>query len=123
MERGWRRFMCGTFRMVTCSRRSMGWRRSTASWYLRIAAARAAAENEAIVGGLERGELSLSTIKLVAPHLGEHPELVHAAAGKSKRAVERLVAETAGTSKVRTELRTRAVPGGRVELTCVVSQD
>ena len=91
--------------------------------YLRIRAARVALQHDGVLSGLESGELSLSTVKAVAPHLDAHPELLAEAAGKSRRQVERLVAETVGVDSARNqlELRQRAIAGGRVELSCVVS--
>jgi len=90
--------------------------------YLRIHAARAARRHPEIVEGLRSGELTLSAVKLVAPHLEAHPELLAEARGKSKRQVERAVAETTGECSVRTEFQARPLPGGKVELTFVVDE-
>jgi len=90
--------------------------------YLRIHAARAALRHPEIVEGLRSGELTLSAVKLVAPHLEAHPELLDQARGKSKRQVERAVAETTGERSVRTEFQARPLPGGKVELTFVVDE-
>jgi len=82
--------------------------------YLRIHAARAALRHPEILEGRRTGELSLSAVKLVAPHLDAHPELLDEAKGKSKRQVERAVAEKIGSS-VRAECKARPLPGGKVE--------
>jgi len=91
--------------------------------YLRIHAARASQRHPAVLDGLRSGELTLSAVKLVAPHLEAHPELLDQARGKSKRQVERAVAETTDASSVRTELRVRPLTGGKVELTFVVDEE
>lgn len=92
--------------------------------YLRITAARAALCHEQIIPGLESGELSLTTVKAVAPHLGSHPDLLKQVAGQSTRQVQRIVAERVGRpNQLRNEYCTKAVAGGRVEITCVVSEE
>ena len=62
--------------------------------YNRINAMRAARRYPAIIEGLESGALSLTTVKLLAPHLTaeNHAGLLAAACGKSKQAVEELLA-------------------------------
>jgi len=92
--------------------------------YLRITAARAAQEYGEILVGLENGELSLTAVKTVAPHLAAHPELLLEAAGKSTREVQRLVAERIEpVDSLRNELRVRPLSGGRAQITCVVSDE
>jgi len=91
--------------------------------YVRIHAARASRRHPAILDGLRTGELSLSAVKLVAPHLDAHPELLDQARGKSKRHVERAVAEKTGASSARAEWSARPLPGGKVELTFVVDEE
>jgi len=91
--------------------------------YLRMYAARAAQRHPGIVDALRSGELTLSAVKLVTPHLDAHPELLDEARGKSKRQVERVVAENTGEHSVRTELRARPLSGGMVELTFVVGEE
>jgi len=90
--------------------------------YLRIHAARASRRHPAVLEGLRSGALTLTAVKLVAPHLEAHPELLDQARGKSKRQVERAVAEITEASSVRTELRVRPLAGGKVELTVVVDE-
>ena len=62
--------------------------------YNRINAMRAARRYPAIIEGLESGAFSLTTVKLLAPHLTaeNHAGLLAAACGKSKQAVEELLA-------------------------------
>ena len=63
--------------------------------YHRIAAARAARCYPALLERLESGEIHLSGITLLAPHLTpeNHPELLSRAKHQSKRAIENLVAD------------------------------
>jgi hypothetical protein len=65
--------------------------------YGRIEAARAIRRFPIILERLERGELTLTAVSLLRPHLTEANcgELLEAATHKSKREVERLVAEIA----------------------------
>jgi hypothetical protein len=69
-------------------------RLSESASYKRIEVARAARRCPVLLDRLAEGSLSLSTAKLLAPHLTEenHQELVAAAAGLGQRAVEELVA-------------------------------
>jgi hypothetical protein len=69
-------------------------RLSESASYKRIEVARAARRYPVLLDRLAEGSLSLSTAKLLAPHLtGEnHQELVAAATGLGQRAVEELVA-------------------------------
>ena len=62
--------------------------------YNRIKAARAARRYPVIVEGLENGALSPTTVRLLAPRLTpeNHQELLAAASGKGKQAVEELLA-------------------------------
>ncbi len=78
----------------------------------RIQAARAAREHPAIFPMVEEGRLTLSAIGLLAPHLkqGAGADLVEAAAGKSNREVERLLAERFPRPDVPTVLRTFDAP-------------
>jgi HNH endonuclease len=63
--------------------------------YNRIAAARAVRRFPAIVGMLERGDVNLTTVKVLAPHLTDanHEGLLGASVRKSRLAVEALVAD------------------------------
>ena len=62
--------------------------------YNRIAAARAARRYPAIIEGLESGALSPTTVRLLARYLTaeNHGEILAAASGKGKQAVEELLA-------------------------------
>jgi hypothetical protein len=62
--------------------------------YNRIAAARMARRFPVIVGMLEAGQINLSTVKVLAPHLTEanHRELLAASVHKSRFAVQEMVA-------------------------------
>jgi hypothetical protein len=67
---------------------------SESAAYARIGAARAGREFPIILERLASGELTLTTVCLLAPHLtaANHREVLDAARHKSKREVERLVA-------------------------------
>jgi hypothetical protein len=67
---------------------------SESAAYKRIEVARAARRIPAILEGLADGTLSLSTARLLAPHLtpDNQAELIAIAAGSGKRAVEELIA-------------------------------
>jgi len=95
--------------------------------YKRIQTARAAARSPEILEYLEGGELTLSTIKLLAPHVDkpEGPELVEIARGMSKREVERLVAARfPEASRPRgPSLRVRAIDGENFKLEMTVDGD
>ena len=60
--------------------------------YNRIKTARAARRYPVVISGLESGALSLTTVRLLAPRLTpeNHQELLAAASGKGKQAVEEL---------------------------------
>jgi 5-methylcytosine-specific restriction endonuclease McrA len=64
--------------------------------YNRIEAARAARRFPAVLDALAGGRITLTTIRLLAPHLTDdnHGELIAAARHKSKRDVELLIAAT-----------------------------
>jgi hypothetical protein len=71
-----------------------------------IAATRAAREFPVISGMLRTGELNLSTLRLLIPHLaGDHRELLAAAAFKSKREVQELLARRSPRPDVETAIR------------------
>jgi len=63
--------------------------------YNRIAAARAVRRFPPIAGMLARGDVNLTTVKLIAPHLTQanHEEVLAASARKSRMAVECLIAD------------------------------
>jgi hypothetical protein len=69
-------------------------RLSEAEAYNRIEAARAAKRFSLIIDRLAEGSLNLTTVRLLASHLtaDNHLELLAAASGKSRRAVEELLA-------------------------------
>jgi len=71
-----------------------------------IAAARAAREFPVILGMLAGGQLNLSTLRLLVPHLAEdHRELLAAAAFKSKREICELIARRCPLPDVPTAIR------------------
>ena len=65
--------------------------------YNRIEVARAARRIPAVLLSLRRGEVHLTGLRLLAPHLTEanHEEVLLRARGKSKRAIEEIVADLA----------------------------
>jgi hypothetical protein len=94
--------------------------------YKRIQAARAAVRCPRILELLEDGELTLSSVKVLAPHLDEPEadELVESARGKSRREVERLcAARCPEPSRPRGQFRWRAVDGERFRLELTVGAD
>ena len=70
---------------------------SEAQAYDRIKAARAARSYPAVLERIRRGEIHLSGVKLLAPHLTpeSHVELLDRARHRSKRAIEELLADRA----------------------------
>ena len=70
---------------------------SEAQAYDRIQAARAARSHPAVLERIRRGEIHLSGVKLLAPHLTpeNHVELLDRACQRSKRAIEELLADRA----------------------------
>ncbi len=82
--------------------------------YNRIKAARAARDYPVIIERLESGALSPTTVRLLAPRLTNenHQELLAAASGKGKRAVEELLARRFPQADV--PARVRKVPSRRV---------
>jgi len=75
--------------------------------YNRIEAARASRRFPRILDRLADGSLNLSTVRLLAPHLTSetHEKLLDQAAGKTKRAVEALVARLAPRPDVPASVR------------------
>jgi hypothetical protein len=88
--------------------------------YNRIRAARAARRYPVIIDRLESGALSPTTVRLLAPRLTRenHQELLAAASGKGKKAVEELLAhrfpEPDVPARVRKVPRRRVVPAAGV---------
>lgn len=84
----------------------------------RIDVARAARRHPAILDRLADGSLSLTTARLIAPHLTEsnHEELIAAAAGLGMRAVEQLIARRFPRPDVATLIRKLPVPAAQVRL-------
>jgi hypothetical protein len=76
--------------------------------YMRILAARAARRHPLILEKLETGQLTLTTVRLLAPWLDQKTaaDLLPAACGKSKREVQQLLAERFP----KPDLPTRIVP-------------
>src|ERR1051325_3362608 len=75
--------------------------------YNRIEVARAARRFPAILEGLASGALSLTAVRLLAPHLTEqnHREVLDAAHGRKKADVEEIVARLAPRTDVPTSIR------------------
>lgn len=82
--------------------------------YHRIEAARASRRFPLILERLQEGELTLTTVGLLRPHLTEenHREVLDAARHQGKRAIEELVARLHARPDVRTSVR--RLPGPRV---------
>ena len=82
-------------------------RMSDAEAFFRINAARVARRFPLVVTLLGRGELPLTAIKLLGPHLtdGNHVQVLERARGKSKREVELLIAEIAPRPDVQEHVR------------------
>src|SRR4051812_14600637 len=82
--------------------------------YVRLRAAKVARDFPLVLRMLERNELHLSAIKLLAPHLTQanHVEVLERARCRSKREVEMLVAELAPKPDVPSVLR--KLPSSRV---------
>jgi hypothetical protein len=85
---------------------------SEASAYNHIHAARLARRFPSILTMLHRGELHLSAVKLVSAHLNEqnHAELLSAAKHKSKRQIEKWLAEKFPKPMVSTKIRKLPMP-------------
>jgi len=89
--------------------------------YKRIKAARTARQYPEVLSHLASGDLSLSNLVVIAPHLEEWGrDLIDAACGKSKREVMRLVAELDPDPVVPTKVEPLA--GGRVRLEVVLDE-
>jgi hypothetical protein len=87
-------------------------RLSECAAYNRIEVARASRRFPTILEKLADGSLNLATVRLVAPHLTEenHQVLLNAASGKSKRAVEELVARVNPRPDVPSSVRKLPTP-------------
>jgi hypothetical protein len=87
-------------------------RLSEAEAYNRIEAARAARRFPIILDRLAEGSLNLTTVRLLASHLtgDNHLELLTAAFGKSKRAVEELLARSFPQPDVASSFRKLPAP-------------
>ena len=85
---------------------------SDAEAHFRIEAARGAKKFPLILEMLAAGSLSLSTVKLLAPHLtrDNHVKLLGAASGRSKRDVEELLAQRYPRPDVPTSIRKVPAP-------------
>jgi hypothetical protein len=81
--------------------------------YSRITAARAARRYPGILTQLTEGDVTLTTVTLLAAHLTDenHEALLEAARHKSKRDVERLVASLVPQPDIASSLRRLDVPG------------
>ena len=91
--------------------------------YRRIQAARAAARHPEVLDHLESGDLSLSTVRTIAPHLDRFgAELVEAARGMSDREAKRLVAELVA-QPVASYCKMQPLAGGKVKIEIVVDAE
>jgi hypothetical protein len=82
--------------------------------YDRMKAAKVARRYPVVVGLLASGEVTLTTIRLLAPHLtaANHGELFTAASGKGKRQVQELLAERFPEPDVCSSVRKLPTPSG-----------
>jgi hypothetical protein len=85
--------------------------------YNRIEVARAARAFPAILAMLAEGLLSLATVRLLAPHLTaeNHQELLAAARGKTKRAVEEMLVRYFPKAEIPFSVRRLPTPKGLAE--------
>ncbi len=92
--------------------------------YKRMQAAHAAQTYPDVLGHLESGALTLSSLAVVVPHLEEHgKELIEQALGKSKREVQRLVAERLVPAPNSIPAKREPIAGGRVRLEVVLDEE
>jgi len=92
--------------------------------YKRMQAAEAAQAYPEVLGHLESGALTLSSLTVLVPHLEEHgAELIEEALGKSKREVQRLVAERLVPAPNSSPARLEPVAGGRMRLQVVLDEE
>ena len=82
--------------------------------YDRMKAAKVARRYPPVLGMLASGQLTLTTVRLLAPHLtpGNHEELFAAASGKGKRQVQELLAERFPEPDVASSVRKLPAPTG-----------
>ncbi len=82
--------------------------------YDRMKAAKVARRYPVVLGMLASGDLTLTTIRLLAPHLtaSNHRELFTAASGKGKRQVQELLAERFPEPDVCSSVRKLPTPSG-----------
>jgi len=92
--------------------------------YERMQAAAAAQAYPEVLGHLESGALTLSSLAVVVPHLEEHGKgLIEQALGKSKREVQRLVAELLVPAPNCDPATLEPVAGGRMRLQVVLDEE
>jgi len=92
--------------------------------YKRMQAAEAAQAYPEVLGHLESGALTLSSLAVVVPHLEEHGKgLIEQALGKSKREVQRLVAEFLVPAPNSDRATLEPVAGGRMRLQVVLDEE
>jgi len=92
--------------------------------YKRMQAAQAAQAYPDVLGHMESGALTLSSLAVLVPHLDEHgPGLIEQALGKSKRDVQRLVAERLVPAPNFIPATLEPVAGGRMRLQVVLDED
>jgi len=95
---------------------------SEGSAYNRIETARAARRYPEVLEALERGELTITSVRLLAPHLTDanHAEVLVAARHKGKQAIQELVAVLSPRPAVATVIRPLAPLPSTVEWTPTV---
>src|SRR6266850_6536953 len=88
--------------------------------YHRILAARTARKHPRILAMLSEGTLNLTTVRLIAPHLTDESadRLLDAAAGRSKRQVEELVARHAPRPDVPSSVRKLPTTSRKIPSAC-----
>jgi len=92
--------------------------------YKRMQAAEVAQAYPEVLGHLESGALTLSSLAVVVPHLEEHGKgLIEQALGKSKREVQRLVAELLVPAPNSDPATLEPVAGGRMRLQVVLDEE
>jgi len=92
--------------------------------YKRMQAAAAAQAYPEVLGHLESGALTLSSLAILVPHLEEHGKgLIDQAVGKSKREVQRLVAELLVPAPNSNPATLEPVAGGRMRLHVVLDEE
>jgi 5-methylcytosine-specific restriction endonuclease McrA len=98
---------------------------SEGSAYNRIEAARTARRFPAVLERLKEGAVTLTTVRLLAPHLTDenHIDLLDAAGRRSRREVEQLIARLRPAPDVPASIRKLPVPASATRNACAVVED